>query len=566
MKIFYSLNLLICVAFLTKAQTTYIPMPGTGEEQIGTPFLQTGDYLYCHTSAYDETYNTDILHIYRVNVFTNEVEEVEYFTSNSEIGTPSPLSDGYVSFQNIKEYAGEFYFNGTHTNIHRLNPNSNSLNHLTIAHYDFEIMDTSLIPIGGVGVAGSQEVVNINSPTQHYLPSFDLNPDDGYENIYAFRDAVKVGPNLYLYETYDHGYNIYKITNATYPNLAITRLWHSDTLDLGLSGSLDNYDYYPIVIGDKIFWEAANCWSDQDFRRVYAFDTSSNTLTNLFSTSCMENSFFTFRYNDYVYIRQESDGAIYRTNGENYAELTDLPPTILNSGHYLFYKGDNTLHKVHSVENNGYLYSATSPNDGFKIWKSDGTAAGTELLLFLENNYPEDYGIIYSLQFHDGILYAVMDVSQNDELGYSIYTYNPDNARVTNNNTDRIVNFELFYPTPVNFQFNTPLYFFEEDILFTGGDGDGNPVGLQNLDLVALKANQVNPNKFNIEVYPNPAKEKVHFSQNVTQVELFDMNGRKIKSSKNCSELNLLGIKPGNYILNFKNNQGKATSQKLIIE
>lgn len=55
----------------------------------------------------------------------------------------------------------------------------------------------------------------------------------------------------------------------------------------------------------------------------------------------------------------------------------------------------------------------------------------------------------------------------------------------------------------------------------------------------------------NIGIYPNPAKEIIHFTRKVNSVELIDISGRTICNTKNSHSLSLEGLPSGMYILNL---------------
>ncbi len=65
-------------------------------------------------------------------------------------------------------------------------------------------------------------------------------------------------------------------------------------------------------------------------------------------------------------------------------------------------------------------------------------------------------------------------------------------------------------------------------------------------------------------IAPNPAKDKIQFSIEAKQVQVYDLNGKLIQSSIiNSQELNISHLKTGTYLLKVQTKQGTYT-QKLI--
>ncbi len=68
-----------------------------------------------------------------------------------------------------------------------------------------------------------------------------------------------------------------------------------------------------------------------------------------------------------------------------------------------------------------------------------------------------------------------------------------------------------------------------------------------------------------LSFYPNPAKDRVSFSEKIERVELMDLTGKLIKSFENANEINIEGISSGVYFLKL-HAFDKTTTQKLIKE
>ena len=70
-----------------------------------------------------------------------------------------------------------------------------------------------------------------------------------------------------------------------------------------------------------------------------------------------------------------------------------------------------------------------------------------------------------------------------------------------------------------------------------------------------------------VNVYPNPVKagENIKISAKVKNVEVFNMNGQKVKSST-TQEVSTQGLNKGVYILKVTTDAGKTESTKVIVK
>ena len=67
----------------------------------------------------------------------------------------------------------------------------------------------------------------------------------------------------------------------------------------------------------------------------------------------------------------------------------------------------------------------------------------------------------------------------------------------------------------------------------------------------------------NLTFYPNPATNRVTFSEMIERVELMDLTGKLIKSFENANEINIEGISSGVYFLKLQSSD-KTIMRKLI--
>jgi len=67
--------------------------------------------------------------------------------------------------------------------------------------------------------------------------------------------------------------------------------------------------------------------------------------------------------------------------------------------------------------------------------------------------------------------------------------------------------------------------------------------------------------------YPNPVKSTITFAEKVSQISIFDMTGKTLKSIlTNANTVDLSFLTKGNYIIQYTTKSGKKVSNKLIKE
>lgn len=111
------------------------------------------------------------------------------------------------------------------------------------------------------------------------------------------------------------------------------------------------------------------------------------------------------------------------------------------------------------------------------------------------------------------------------------------------------------------------------DITFYAAVNAANGDNATSGDIIYTTKTQVNIAPVGIDVnansslsfYPNPSKGQLNFSQEVSNVRLYDLSGKEIFQANNTKELNLDNLVKGVYFLSFSNDQEDLV-EKLIIE
>lgn len=102
---------------------------------------------------------------------------------------------------------------------------------------------------------------------------------------------------------------------------------------------------------------------------------------------------------------------------------------------------------------------------------------------------------------------------------------------------------------------NTTLIEKSAYYLFKTMNNDCSPNEINNLE-----------NESPIYIYPNPASENIHISQNYKQIEIFDLSGKQVfESSENNAIVSIRNIPNGLYILKTKLMDDSIVHQKMLI-
>jgi len=64
-----------------------------------------------------------------------------------------------------------------------------------------------------------------------------------------------------------------------------------------------------------------------------------------------------------------------------------------------------------------------------------------------------------------------------------------------------------------------------------------------------------------ISFYPNPTSDFLHFSQQVDNIEILDLNGRTIRLIQKATMADVKSLSNGNYILKLSNKEGISIQQ-----
>ena len=328
-----------------------------------------------------------------------------------------------------------------------------------------------------------------------------------------------------------------------------------------------------------------------------ANDGFPNHLTNINGTL-----YFWARTNETGYELWKSDGT---TNGT--VMIKDIYPGFRDGGFGYNTTDDNTPN-FFSLGNNVY-FVATEGSTGYELWKTDGTAAGT---LQVKDIYPgtESSNLGYGWIFNDGysgltlfkneLYFSAKDGKSQPYHGQELWKTNgteagtvmvkdivagtgdssPEFFTIYNNslyfaagssNSSRVI-----WRTTDGTESNTvsisgvlnPNYLtVSNGILYFSAYASSGSVGteLYRLDM-QLATNEISKVK-QITLYPNPVKDMLNFSEEVSDVKVADLSGKMVKQiSAKGKTVDISTLPKGIYIISTTTKEGKANHQKIIKE
>ncbi len=158
--------------------------------------------------------------------------------------------------------------------------------------------------------------------------------------------------------------------------------------------------------------------------------------------------------------------------------------------------------------------------------------------------------------------------SNNDTLitGTEIYQVDfwelyEDTSKIIPNNANHYLQSGWIYATDtvrIDVSWNPAIFNFLHgtmDIAYMQGDSLERlyTINGQPLDMIVNSFAHENYNECCLQVYPNPAHESIWF--NMGNIEIFNLNGRKITSCMNCETLSISKLSAGKYILVRNNSE-----------
>lgn len=361
-------------------------------------------------------------------------------------------------------------------------------------------------------------------------------------------------------------------------------LWRSDGTEtgtylvkdiaVGISNSLANN---LIIFKDKIYFEASD---SADGFELYVSDGTANGTQRLTQTDGGRFTHFlqseVFVYNQKMYFAAftSSNGVqLWESDGSNFGTKLFLK----------LHPNGNSKPQSFILFKNKMCFVANNEKDGFEIWASDGTAQGTTMITDLNPNIlinPAENLIVYKnklyFSLNDGIngwelwstditpksSYFIKDINSGNlssypsnsfiYKGYLFFTASSSgkcHVWVTDGN-DQFCKSII----PLNVQTNNAVcnrnfdfFQYKNDLFFPANYYTQTGLELYKLTIKpASNLSQFFTRK--LEIYPNPVKQTLHFSQTCS-FKLYNSSGSLICEEHNVDFLQTVSMAEGLYHL-----------------
>lgn len=330
------------------------------------------------------------------------------------------------------------------------------------------------------------------------------------------------------------------------------------------TGSGDGYpNHFKNINGTLYFWARTSVagyelWKSDGtesgtvlIKDIYA--GSNDSGWDYTSTSTFTPDFFSMGNNVYFVATEGSTGyELWKTDGTatGTVQVKDIKPGTNGSyigGGYTYSNGFSGL----TLFKNELYFSAedgtAQPYHGQELWKTNGTVAGTvlvkDIVAGIGDSTPEFFTIYNNtLYFAAGsgsstrVLWKTTDGTEASTISIS-GILNPNYLTVSNG----ILYFSAYASSG---SVGTELYRFD----------------------MQLGTDETNKAK-SITLYPNPVKDILNFSEEVSDVKVADLSGKMVKQvSAKGKMVDISTLPKGVYIISATTREGKANHQKIIKE
>ena len=183
---------------------------------------------------------------------------------------------------------------------------------------------------------------------------------------------------------------------------------------------------------------------------------------------------------------------------------------------------------------------------GSEIWRTDGTADGTYMLIDLEPGEQDAF-------YNSGVAMVY-----NDKMYFATTSGSPTRLYSTDGTAEGTVPLT----NAGEFSLIGRMKGYGNEMYFYGQKEEGLE-GLYRLNVAELSV--PSPAVSTLSVYPNPAENILHFSTPIEQADIYDTLGRKVRSITDASSVEISGLKSGIYYLHATS-EGRSQQVKFIVK
>lgn len=362
-------------------------------------------------------------------------------------------------------------------------------------------------------------------------------------------------------------------------------LWYT-TSDLSTSSMLSDkldWDSYPVAVGNKVYFKTLENGSS------YSLSVTDGTVAGTQTVINIGPVYDLFEYKGNLYFGT-SEG-LWKTNGTQAGtiKLTDAIPSQ-------YYDPYETISKVFCISNDILYFNAYTAANGFELWKTNGTVAGTKIVKNINpgaaSSYPQsftdakgtlyffaqdgtgNYGIYKTngtaaqtqlLAYNDGYLGNIKSIDSTVffSIHNQLYTTDGTPAGTTIVNTPGMSSLLGVY----NLKASGSNLYFKGYSSFYGSELFGGNATSQLVAASQSAAELKYGNDITMSVFPNPATTyailNVKGMQAKASATLKDLSGRILWSSSFSGDyttaIDLKNFAKGIYLLTVNSNQRTKT-------
>ncbi len=491
---------------------------------VAMPFFSNDGFVYCKAHLYSNSSGFPGA-IFKVDEKTNVVTEL----------TGIPIAFENIDTHSFQVYNGEIFCSlGSSYQVLRINPTLNTYIKIDGIGGEYAILNNKIF--GGnrayhLTTGTFSDLMDPENPTE-ILPTLQ-----GYKfynnSIFCTRTITN-----FVYGTPQYTSKSYRIFDATVIVLLYTNSFN------GIYEGFD--DGKPVVFNNKVINRYRKFTNDVATIYVESYDLDTNSLNTIFTYEPIniQNSHYVFNNN--IYFNNSIDQTLI-SNGINQAVVSDIPNIFNSSFSYDINSPVYGGSTVPTIQNNNNVFGCkvvqdtTTNTNIYTVRKSNGSLSGTSTI------YTSSNGSLNSAIIVNNYLYFF----KYTELGGfgELLRYNETNNQVTN---------------PISFFLNSLLFGVNDSIFFYGVIN--NVYGLYKLDKTTLSIveNKILPRT---TFSPNPTTAQIDFSEEINNLEAFDITGKKVKSFQKPSiSFDVSNLEKGFFIINGKTAEGKTINHKLVKE
>jgi len=409
----------------------------------------------------------------------------------------------------------------------------------------------------------------------------DINPGPSSAVMTKYFDNKLTVYNNTLYFPADdstHGRELWRTDGTTAGTYMVIDIDTTNSLYHGLDGLQTNI----AIANNKLFFNAID---NNDSLRVWVSDGTASG-THPINTVKGADIFYTYNNKIFFYgISADSNGAdfgrdgLFSTDGteagthlvfDSVAWLTKMFAVMNNKLYFLANKLQNgTSYSLYVTDGttagtsifkdtvipslpipnlnnqlcvyNNHLYFANISNQNVQLWKSDGTASGTQQLTTSSYDLtPCQFLVANGLLYFKGFDTSHVELWSTDG--------NASNTKVVetlgNGYSWTQQAFSLWSPI---YQYNNYLFFgnfYNADTVYSLYKYQLYPDAIANV-----------PNIAKTEVYPNPAQDFIYYKSEVQSMVAYDINGKQVAQASS-NRLDIKAFAPGAYFVLIETAKG----------